>query len=62
MTWFPGRFWHLVNVSPVSWFALARNVLLVLVLAATAWPLLHRHEPQAGYADHGGDDDQIPDR
>jgi hypothetical protein len=31
MTWFPGRFWHLVAVGQVSWFVLARNVLLVLV-------------------------------
>jgi hypothetical protein len=61
MTWFPGRFWHLVAVSPVSWFALLRNVLLVVVLAGTAWPLLHRHEPHAGHTDQRGDD-QIPDR
>ncbi|HEY2374060.1 MAG TPA: hypothetical protein VGH82_16185 [Gaiellaceae bacterium] len=40
MTWFPGRFWHLVHVSPVTWFALARNVLLVLVFAAIAVPLV----------------------
>jgi uncharacterized membrane protein len=48
MTWFPGRFVHLQHISPVSWFVLVRNVLLVLVFAATAWPLLRRHEPQAG--------------
>ena len=40
MTWFPGRFWHLVHVSPVTWFALSRNVLLVLVFAAIAMPLM----------------------
>ena len=40
MTWFPGRFWHLVHVSPVTWFALSRNVLLVLVFAAVAVPLM----------------------
>jgi len=40
MTWFPGRFWHLVHVSPVTWFALTRNVLLVLVFAAIAVPLV----------------------
>ncbi|HEX3224499.1 MAG TPA: hypothetical protein VHQ89_00240 [Gaiellaceae bacterium] len=40
MTWFPGRFWHLVHVSPVTWFALSRNVLLVLVFAAVAMPLV----------------------
>ncbi len=40
MTWFPGRFWHLVHVSPVTWFALSRNVLLVLVFAAVAAPLV----------------------
>jgi uncharacterized membrane protein len=40
MTWFPGRFWHLVHVSPVTWFALSRNVLLVLVFAAIAVPLV----------------------
>lgn len=44
MTWFPGRFWHLVHVSPVTWFALARNVLLVLVFAAIAVPLLRSME------------------
>jgi uncharacterized membrane protein len=59
MTWFPGRFWHLVAVSPVSWFALLRNILLVVVLAATAWPLLRRREPQPAYAEPRGDD-QIP--
>jgi len=61
MTWFPGRFWHLVAVSPVSWFALLRNVLLVVVLAATSWPLLRRHQVQAGHAEQRGDD-QIPNR
>lgn len=40
MTWFPDRFWHLVHVSPVSWFALARNVLLVLVFVAVVMPLV----------------------
>ena len=40
MTWFPGRFWHLVHISPVTWFALSRNVLLVLVFAAIAVPLV----------------------
>jgi uncharacterized membrane protein len=59
MTWFPGRFWQLVHVSPVSWFALLRNVLLVAVLAATAWPLLRRREPEPAYAEPRGDD-QIP--
>jgi hypothetical protein len=39
MTWFPGRFWHLVHVSPVTWFALSRNVVLVLVFAAVFAPL-----------------------
>lgn len=39
MTWFPGRFWHLVNVSPVAWCALARNVVLVLVFVAVFAPL-----------------------
>src|SRR5204863_2981501 len=34
MTWFPGRFWHLVHVSSVSWFVLLRNLLLVGVFAA----------------------------
>jgi uncharacterized membrane protein len=36
MTWFPGRFWHLVHVSPVSWLVLLRNLLLVGVFAAVA--------------------------
>ena len=35
-TWFPGRFWHLVHVSDVSWFVLLRNLLLVVVFAAVA--------------------------
>ena len=39
MTWFPGRFWHLVHVSPVTWFALSRNVLLVLVFVAVFTPV-----------------------
>jgi len=47
MTWFPGRFWHLVNVSPVSWFALARNVLLVLVFFAVVLPLVRTMERPA---------------
>jgi uncharacterized membrane protein len=59
MTWFPGRFWHLVAVSPVSWFALVRNLLLVVVVAATAWPLLVRHQPHAVHAEQSGGD-QIP--
>jgi hypothetical protein len=40
MTWFPGRFWHLANVSPVSWCVLGRNVLVVLVFSAVVTPLL----------------------
>ena len=36
MTWFPGRFWHLSHVSPVSWLVLLRNLLLVGVFAAVA--------------------------
>jgi uncharacterized membrane protein len=47
MTWFPGRFVHLQHISPVSWFVLLRNVLLVLVFVAAAWPLLRRHEAPA---------------
>ena len=35
-TWFPGRFWHLAAVSPVSWFVLLRNLLLVGVFVAVA--------------------------
>jgi hypothetical protein len=61
MTWFPGRFWHLVAVSPVSWFALLRNLLLVVALAATAWPLLARHQLETGHAEQPRDD-QVPDR
>src|SRR5207249_1513154 len=45
MTWFPGRFWHLVHVSPVSWFVLARNVALVVVFVSVAWPLLKTMSP-----------------
>ena len=51
MTWFPGRFVHLQHISPVSWLVLLRNVLLVLVFAATAWPLLRRHEAPARAAE-----------
>jgi len=51
MTWFPGRFQHLQHISPVSWFVLVRNVLLVLVFAATAWPLLRRHQAPARAAE-----------
>lgn len=40
MTWFPGRFWQLVHVGPVAWFALARNVVLVLMFAAIVVPLV----------------------
>jgi hypothetical protein len=40
MTWFPGRFFHLVAVSPVSWFVLARNILLVALFAVVARRLL----------------------
>jgi hypothetical protein len=36
MTWFPSRFFHLVAVSPVSWFVLARNVLLVALFVVVA--------------------------
>ena len=39
MTWFPGRFWHLVHVSDVSWFVLLRNLLLVGLFAAVATAL-----------------------
>ena len=61
MTWFPGRFWHLVHGSPVSWLVLLRNLLLVAVLAATAWPLLDRHQREAGHADQPRDE-QVPQR
>lgn len=50
MTWFPGRFWHLVDVSSVSWFVLARNVLLVLTFAAVAVPLVRTAERPLGSA------------
>jgi uncharacterized membrane protein len=36
MTWFPGRFFHLAAVSQVSWFVLARNVLLVALFVVVA--------------------------
>ena len=47
MTWFPGRFSHLEHVSPVAWFALGRNVLLVLVFVAVATPLVRSMERTA---------------
>jgi Glycosyltransferase family 87 len=40
MTWFPGRFWELVAVGSVSWFALVRNLLLVSLFAAMLAPLV----------------------
>ena len=27
--WFPSRYWDLVDLQPVGWLALVRNVLLV---------------------------------
>jgi hypothetical protein len=46
-TWFPGRFWHLVHVSDVSWFVLLRDLLLVVVFAAVAVGLRgHEREPR----------------
>jgi hypothetical protein len=36
MTWFPSRFFHLVAVSPVSWFVLARNLVLVALFVVVA--------------------------
>jgi hypothetical protein len=44
MTWFPGRFWHLVAVSPVSWFVLLRNLLVVLLFAVVVTPLIRSAE------------------
>jgi uncharacterized membrane protein len=43
-TWFPGRFWHLAHVSPVSWFVLVRDLLLVGVFAAAAVGLRRQSE------------------
>ena len=40
MVWFPGRFWHLVHVGDVSWFVLARNVLLVAAFAVIIRPIV----------------------
>jgi hypothetical protein len=40
MTWFPGRFFHLMAVSQVSWFVLARNILLVALFVVVARRLL----------------------
>jgi hypothetical protein len=53
-TWFPSRFFHLVHVSPVSWFVLLRNVVLVAVTAAAASPLLRRHDVEARAAEPRG--------
>jgi hypothetical protein len=44
MTWFPGRFTHLIAVSPVSWFVLARNLLLVALFVTVATPLVRSAE------------------
>jgi hypothetical protein len=38
-TWFPSRFFHLVDVSPVSWFVLVRNIVLVAVFVVVARPV-----------------------
>jgi hypothetical protein len=40
MIWFPGRFFHLAAVSQVSWFVLARNILLVALFLVVARRLL----------------------
>ncbi|HZS25131.1 MAG TPA: hypothetical protein VFA30_09120 [Gaiellaceae bacterium] len=50
MTWFPGRFWHLVHVSPVAWFALARNIAVVAVFVAVFMPVLRTMERRIRYA------------
>jgi hypothetical protein len=47
MTWFPGRFWHLVQVGDVSWFVLGRNLLLVAVFAVIVRPLLQTRTRRA---------------
>jgi hypothetical protein len=39
-TWFPSRFFHLVAVSPVSWFVLLRNIMLVALFVVVARPVL----------------------
>jgi uncharacterized membrane protein len=51
MVWFPGRFFHLAHVSPVSWFVLLRNLLLVLVVVA-----LCRHQRERRQAVESRDD------
>jgi hypothetical protein len=38
-TWFPSRFFHLVAVSPVSWFVLVRNLVLVALFVVVARPV-----------------------
>lgn len=61
-TWFPERFVHLQHVSPVSWFVLLRNLLLVATFVATAWPLrLQRHQVEARLPDRPRDQ-QEPQR
>ena len=40
MTWFPSRFFHLAAVSPVSWFVLLRNIVLVALFVVVARPRL----------------------
>lgn len=47
-TWFPGRFWHLAAVSPVSWLALLRNLLLVGVAILVAAPLRRSRSGRPG--------------
>jgi glycosyl transferase family 87 len=56
MVWFPGRFFQLQHVGDVSWFVLARNVVLVLVFVA-----LGRHQIEARQAEQPRDEEE-PER
>jgi hypothetical protein len=45
MTWFPGRFWQLVDIGQISWFVLVRDLLLV-ALALTLVYCVMRSSPR----------------
>jgi len=56
MTWFPGRFFHLAAVSEVSWFVLARNILLVALFVVVARRVLvSAEQPLRATLDRGRD-------
>jgi hypothetical protein len=45
--WFPQRYWDLVDLEPVSWLALVRNVLLVALAVVLAVAISSRARARA---------------